>query len=169
MASESSQIDPATKPNDTQPGYISDYNDIRGWWHAYFYGTYAWRNSHRPRLYYPAGYTYVTGQPYIAVDGMGRIKKGDTAYDCTINPSTGKFEPLCVQTTDSLCAVPNSTWDRTIIRNGAPRLFRLASFAFRGIPVARRHDLKMWTKYDWASVTSRWVPSSLGIFILVSI
>jgi hypothetical protein len=160
------------------PEYITEFNDIGGWLHAWYSTEHSWRGwfgGIRPRLYYPAGLKYKGRDDFVAVDGMGRPWSKNTpyssdihAYSCTINPSSGKFERLTVQTRDSFCGLDNSTWDRTIIRNTAPKLFRLANFALGGIPVERRHQVELWTGADKRSVLIRWIPASLGIFVVVS-
>jgi len=129
----------------------------------------SWGDESRPvRLYYPASLQYNSQDDYNAIDGMGRQIHGVQPYACTINPSSGKFERLCVQTRDSFCTLPNSTWDRTIIRNTAPRLFRLANFPLQVIPSGKRHQIHEWNRENWVSVAIRWIPASLGIAILVS-
>ncbi|KAF8851592.1 hypothetical protein BDZ45DRAFT_707817 [Acephala macrosclerotiorum] len=110
---------------------------------------------------------YNSQDNYNAIDGMGRQISGDQPYACTINPSSGKFERLCVQTRDSFCTLDNSTWDRTVIRNTAPRLFRLANFPLQAILPGRRHRIEEWTRADWISVVIRWIPASLGIVIIL--
>ena len=123
---------PSNSNEEPVPDYIANFNDIRGWYYAWTRTKHSWRDwgdESRPvRLYYPASLQYNTQDDYNAIDGMGRQNPGDQPYACTINPSSGKFERLCVQTRDSFCALDNSTWDRTVIRNTAPRLFRLANF-----------------------------------------
>lgn len=153
------------------PEYITEFNDIRGWLHAWTNTEHSWRGLFgdiRPRLYYPASLQYKTRDDFVAVDGMGRLISQNTPYSCTINPSSGKFERLTVQTRDSFCRLDNSTWDRTIIRTAAPKLFRVANFALGGIPHERKHQLELWTGTDWMSVVIRWVPASFGILVLVS-
>jgi len=152
---------------DPLPPYIASFDDVRGWHHAYGDGKYTWRWSSRPRLYYPASLQYKPGNEYFAVDGMGRRRKGEQRFECTINPTSGKFERLCVQTRDSFCELQNSTWDRTIMRNSAPRMLRLAEFTLRGIDWSKRHEPDKWDASDWWSVVWRWFPASLGISILV--
>ncbi|PVH70359.1 hypothetical protein DL98DRAFT_504723 [Cadophora sp. DSE1049] len=98
---------------------------------------------------------------------MGRPITVKTPYSCTINPSSGKFEPLTVQTRDSFCRLNNSTWDRTIMRSAAPKLFRVANFALRGIHHEKRSRIELWTGTDWMSVVLRWIPAFLGIVILL--
>ncbi|KAF4637689.1 hypothetical protein G7Y89_g402 [Cudoniella acicularis] len=168
------------------PDYIANFHDIRGWYYARTKTQFSWRSwgdESRPvRLYYPASLQYNThdnngaindmngaldGVGYYAIGGMGRQIRGDQPYACTINPSSGKFERLCVQTRDSFCTLDNSTWDRTVIRNTAPRLFRLANFPLQGIPLGKRYQIEEWTRKDWISVVVRWIPASLGIAILL--
>ena len=155
--------------DDALPSYISTFNDIHGWYHASNggNGVFEWRFSPRPRLYYPANFKYRDGEEYLAVDGMGRTTTSKRMYDCTINPTSGKFERLCVQTRDSICSLSNSSWDRTIIRNSAPRMLRLANFPFQGIHWAKRDDWNSWDAEDWWSVVWRWTPASLGLSIMV--
>jgi len=154
------------------PDYITNFNDIRGWYHAWAKTEHSWRDwddeSKPVRLYCPASLQYNAQYDYIAIDGMGRQIPGDQPYACTINPSSGKFERLCVQTRDSFCTLDNSTWDRTVVRNTAPRLFRLANFPLQIIPSGKRYLVKEWTRENWISVAIRWIPASLGIVILVS-
>lgn len=154
------------------PTYIANFDDARGWYHAYDAGTFTWRSwsdeTTRPRLYYPASLQYRPGAEYFAVDGMGRRRKGKQLFECTINPTSGKFERLCVQTRDSFCQLKNSTWDRTIMRNSTPRMLHLAQFPFRGIYWSKRYSLDEWEASDWWSVFWRWLPATLGISILVS-
>jgi hypothetical protein len=163
---------PSNSNEEPVPDYIANFNDIHGWYHAWTRTEHSWRgwgDESRPvRLYYPASLQYNAQDGYNAIDGMGRQIPGDQPYACTINPSSGKFERLCVQTRDSFCTLENSTWDRTIIRNIAPRLFRLANFPLQAVPPAKRHQIKEWTREDWISVVIRWIPASLGIVILVS-
>src|SRR5438552_752773 len=86
------------------PEYIANFDDARGWYHAWRYTQHSWRGwgfDSRPRLYHPARLRYRPGERYFAVDGLGRKETGNTPYACTINPSSGKFERLCVQTRDS--------------------------------------------------------------------
>jgi hypothetical protein len=153
------------------PAHTDNSNDVRGWYHAWRnteHSWRAWRDETRPRLYYPASLRYNERDNYVAVDGMGRLVSGNTPYACTVNPLSGKFERLTVQTRDSFCTLNNSTWDRTIIRNTTPRLFRLANFPLSAIPLRRRGRIQLWTGRDCVSVVVRWVPASLGISILVS-
>jgi hypothetical protein len=151
------------------PDYIANFNDTHGWFHAFFRAEYSWRGSRpRPRLFFPAKQEYNPVDEYLAVDGLGRKWKGNIPFSCTINPKSGKFERLCVQTRDSICTLNNSTWERTIIRNSGPRIFRIANFPTRIIPPGRRHRIALWNQRDWELVLTRWIPSVLGIFILVS-
>jgi hypothetical protein len=157
--------------DDPLPNSIPEINDIKGWYHAWSNTEYSWRGffpDTKPRLYYPASMLYNARGDFVAVDGMGRLISQNMPYSCTINPSSGKFEPLTVQTRDSFCRLNNSTWDRTIMRNAAPNLFRLANFALEGVPLERRLQVSLWTGTDWMSVVIRWIPASLGICILVS-
>jgi len=157
--------------NEPVPDYAASSNDVRGWYHAWRsteHSRRAWCDETRPRLYYPASLQYNARDDYVAVDGMRRIVSGNTPYACTVNPVTGKFERLTVQTRDSFCTLNNSTWDRTIIRNTAPRLFRLANLPFSAIPLERRDRMQLWTSRDYVSVVVRWVPASFGISVLVS-
>jgi hypothetical protein len=164
---------PAFNDGDDEPvpNYVDNSNVTRGWFHAWNNtkpSWRAWRDETRPRLYYPASLQYHARDYYVAVDGMGRQKSGTMPYACTVNPASGKFERLTVQTRDSFCTLDNSTWDRTIIRNTAPRLFRLANFPLSAIPLNRRHKIHLWTGTDWVSVMVRWVPASLAVNISVS-
>jgi hypothetical protein len=122
---------PSNSNEEPVPDYIANFNDIHGWYYAWTRTEYSWRgwsDDSRPvRLYYPASLQYNVQDDYNAIDGMGRQIPGNQPFACTINPSSGKFERLCVQTRDSFCTLDNSTWDRTVIRNTAPRLFRLAN------------------------------------------
>jgi hypothetical protein len=154
---------------DLPSSFIINFDDARGWNNAYIAGKYTWRWGLRPRLYYPASLQYKPGQEYFAVDGMGRRRKGTQPFECTINPVSGKFERLCVQTRDSFCQLQNSTWDRTIMRNSAPGMLRLSQFPFRGILLSKRHDPNKWDNNDRLSVALRWLPATLGITILVRI
>jgi hypothetical protein len=158
--------------NDMVPDHAANFDDLRGWYHAFASTDYTWRglsNAKGPRLYYRAALKYVrrSEYAYVAVDGMGRKVRDNEPYPCTIDPASGKFLRLCVQTRDSFCSLPNSTWDRTVIRNVAPRLFRLATLPLKAVPIERRHDTTLWTTADWASVAGLWLLSSLGISILV--
>jgi hypothetical protein len=164
---------PAFSDGDDEPvpDYIDNSNVVRGWFHAWTSTEHSWRdwgNETRPRLYYPASLQYNARDYYVAVDGMGRRIPGNTPYACTVNPSSGKFERLTVQTRDSFCTLNNSTWDRTIIRNAAPRLFHLVNFPLSAIPLRRSHRIQLWTGRDWVSVVARWIHASLGVYILVS-
>jgi hypothetical protein len=164
---------PAFNDGDDEPvpDYIDNSNVARGWFHAWIStkpSWRAWRDETRPILYYPASLQYHARDDYVAVDGMGRQIAGNTPYACTVNPSSGKFERLTVQTRDSFCTLDNSTWDRTVIRNTAPRLFRLANFPLSAIPLSRRHQIQLWTRRDWVSVVTRWVLASFGVTIAVS-
>lgn len=162
-------------PNDAEdvppPNYITDFDDMRGWFHAWRYSEYSWRacgdDTRSTRLYYPASLQYNGGDYFVAVDGLGRRKGGYTRFACTINPSSGKLERLCVQTRDSLCRLNNSTWDRTVIRNTAPTLFRLANFPLGAIPHGRRDQPGLWTSKEWTFVLIRWAAASLGIAIML--
>ena len=163
-------------PNDAEdvplPNYITDFDDMRGWFHAWRNSEYSWRawgdDTRSTRLYYPASLQYNGGDYFVTVDGLGRRKGGYTRFACTINPSSGKLEHLCVQTRDSLCRLNNSTWDRTVIRNTAPALFRLANFPLGAIPHGRRDQPGSWTSKEWTFVIIRWAAASLGIAIMVS-
>ncbi|KIW99999.1 uncharacterized protein Z518_10927 [Rhinocladiella mackenziei CBS 650.93] len=144
--------------------------DCRGWVHAWADPECSWRGwsgESRPRVYYDAKLRYKDGDEYFAVDGLGRRITGRVPYECTINSASGKFQRLCVQTRDSYCKLPNSPWDRTCIRNAAPKLFRVARFALAGIPPERRNNIGSWTGQDWLSVAWRWVPASLGVTIIL--
>jgi hypothetical protein len=163
--------------HDVLPRHIGTFDDTKGWIYAWIHTKYAWRwrednrqfMPSRPRLYYPAQLQYKPGETYFAVDGLGRqFRDGNRQFECTINPSSGKFERLCVQARDEFCTFGNSTWDRTVIRNTAPSPFRLATFPFKGIPLERRYTRSSWTSPDIISVTYRWILASLGIIILVS-
>jgi hypothetical protein len=150
---------------------VDEDEHARGWYHAWRHTQYSWRGwgfDSRPRLYHPAGLRYRPGEQYFAVDGLGRKETGNTPYACTINPSSGKFERLCVQTRDSFCTLGNSTWDRTVIRSAAAPLFRLGTYPLKGIPPQKRHDMNSWTFEDWVSVSLRWTAASFGIIIVVS-
>lgn len=164
---------PAFNDGDDEPvsDYIDNFNDVRGWYYAWTsteHSWRAWRDETRPRLYYPASLQYNARDDYVAVDGMGRRISGNTPYACTVNLLSGKFERLTVQARDSFCTLNNSTWDRTIIRNAGPRLFRLANFPLGGIPLGRRDRIQLWTGGDYVSVVARWVPASIGISYYVS-
>ena len=163
---------PAFNDGDDEPvpDDIDSSNFARGWFHAWTRTEHSWRawREIRPRLYYPASLQYRAQDGYVAVDGMGRRITGNTPYACMINPSSGNFERLTVQTRDSFCTLKNSTWDRTIIRNTAPRLLRLASFPLSAIPLSRRDQIELWTRKERVSVVTRWVVASFGITILVS-
>lgn len=152
------------------PFYVAEFDDVQGWLSAYYDHSNppAWRWS-RPRLHYPASLEYKPGQEYFAVDGMGRRKKGSQRFECTINPFTGKLERLCVQAAGSLCALKNSTWDRTIVRSSPPRMLRLALFPTSAIHWTRRWKPEEWTAGDWLSVIWRYIPAGLGISIMVGI
>jgi hypothetical protein len=54
------------------------------------------------------------------------------------------------------------------MRSAAPKLFRVANFAFGGIHHEKRSKIELWTGTDWMSVVVRWIPAFLGIVILVS-
>ncbi|RFU33032.1 hypothetical protein B7463_g3304, partial [Scytalidium lignicola] len=155
---------------DEMPADIANFNDAHGWYRAAVnrdrLPSWRWK---RPRLYYPAKLQYNPVDKYAAVDGMGRTKDGTEMFECTLNPASGKFELLCVQTRDSFCTLENSTWDRTIIRNSAPRLLRLATFPFHGIHWSKRSKPKEWDGKDWQSFAWRWVLGSLGITFFVFI
>jgi hypothetical protein len=156
---------PSNSNEEPVPDYIANFNDIHGWYHAWARTEHSWRgwgDESRPvRLYYPASLQYNAQDNYNAIDGLGRQIPGDQPYACTINPSSGKFERLCVQTRDSFCTLENSTWDRTIIRNTAPRLFRLANFPLQAIPPAKRNQIKAGFLHRWGSSFS-WVwPSTI--------
>ena len=155
--------------------FNQSFDDARGWFHAWLNENGAvWRSSSdgqkRPKLHFPSQHPYprLNGYRYFAVDGMGREVSGDQPYECTIHPYTGKFERLCVQTLDSICTLPNSNWDRTIIRQAGPNLLLLALYPRQGINKAKRGKVASWDRQDWLSVLIRWIPASLAITILVS-
>jgi hypothetical protein len=148
--------------------------DIKGWYHAWRNTACSWGDrdgGNRTWLQYRAVLCYkpdLPDQVCFAVDGLGRHKRPKAPFECTINPVSGKFERLCVQTKDSFCELGESTWDRTFIRNAAPYLCRIATLAFRGVPVKRRDSPESWNGADRVSILVRWVTSAFGISIIVS-
>ena len=157
------------RPNaEVLPDYIANFNDLHGWFDAFFKHERSWRGfSSRPRVFFCAKQAYNPGEEYLAIDGLGRKWRSTIPFSCAINPNSGKFERLCVQTRDSICNLSNSTWERTVVRNAGPRILRIALFPTRALPVGKRSDLHSWEWVDWAIVITRWIPSVLGIFILV--
>ncbi|KAI0166765.1 hypothetical protein GGR52DRAFT_555444 [Hypoxylon sp. FL1284] len=140
-----------------------EFNDARGWWYTFFHdmGKYKLGFQRQVVLHYPASLKYPTGPVYFAEDGMGRQHTNmHQRFDYTIDPSTGAFEPLCIQGRGS-CRVENSTWDRTLIRNASPMTLRIARFPYQGLWSHKRDTREQWEGADWASVSARWFIASL--------
>lgn len=141
------------------------YADSRGWWSTFLGGSYSWRWYDEPHLYQQARLQYKPlNHQFTASDGMGRVTRSDRPFECMVNPNTGEFERLCVQSVDSVRGLENSTWDRTIIRNVAPKSVRFALLPFRLIPQDRRNHPSQYTPGDWLSVALLWIPSVLALF-----
>lgn len=163
---------------------MSSYGGSRGWFSAfveYFsawymsrefqenFSTWNWSWTREPHLYCPAGQKYQQlDEEFTATDGMGRTFQSREPYECTLNPSTGEFERLCVQAVDTVCRQSNSTWDRTVIRNAAPKSVRLALLPFWRIPHHRRNDPESYTSDDWLQVAVWWIVSVVALFWGVS-
>ncbi|KAH7092511.1 hypothetical protein FB567DRAFT_614522, partial [Paraphoma chrysanthemicola] len=75
----------------------------------------------------------------------------------------GRVMPLVVQATDLVyLGTPNSTWDRTFVRNTSPLVVRLASWT-----IDQLLDTRGWTKRDWARLVCQWAFSCLGLIPLL--
>ena len=154
--------------SDFSTQHSNPYNDSAGWWSALFARNFNWRWSESPHLYYEPSLEYTPGERYLTVDGMGREKEYERTFDCTINPLSAKLEKLYVQAPDSICHLPNATWERTVIRDVAPLFLRLANLPFNSIPRHRRNDVSKYTSEDWTAVASWWIPSVVALFFTVS-
>ncbi|EFR05216.1 hypothetical protein MGYG_08230 [Nannizzia gypsea CBS 118893] len=144
----------------------TQFDDSRGFWSALVQASGTWnlRWRPKPRLYYPAGKAYKkTQQPFVAVDGLGMTFNLSQPFECIMNPSTGTLEKLCVQAPDSVCELKNSTWDRTVIRNVAPKSLFVALLPFSRIPSERRPYPALYTTNDWASLLALWIPAVAGL------
>ncbi len=142
--------------------------DIRGYWRTFFRFDYAWRWGAKPHLHFPAGQEYTQTDEYIAIDGMGREFRDRRPFECTIDPTTGKFQTLYVQATDSICKLSNATWKRTVVRNVAPKFLRCANIPFQMIPTERVDSSSKYTGTDWLTVVVLWIPAVIYLFFAVS-
>ena len=127
------------------------------------------RRLDRPHLYRPSAYVYETREPFTSVDGMERIKYGETQpYECTINPDDGKFERLLVQAPKDICNAANGTWNRTVVRNVSPLYLRVANLPFKAVHRSRRTHGAEYDELDWIKIVCLWPLATVGILLYVS-
>lgn len=144
------------------------FQDVWGYWTTFFHGIrgreYSWRWYQKPFLYYPAHVAYTpTLNEFVATDSLGRVTRSRWPFECTINPNTGKYERLCVQTTNPLCVLENSTWDRTVIRNVTPKFLRFAVLPLSMIPRERRTNFSNYTRREKFGVVVLWIVAVVGL------
>lgn len=117
-----------------------------------------------PNAYQRAGRKYVAQKVERHRDVMGRVKH-NTEDDRYLSPIDGRLAKLVVQCTDELYnGVQNSTWRRTFIRNHGSILLRIANWPTKSVSSS---NPKTWNGEEWAMVVVRWIPSVLGLFVLV--
>ena len=154
------------------PSGTTAYEDVGGWWSALLRNGIRIRFFGRPHLYFPPGLEYVPRQNVSSTDGLGRTNTYAKPYECTIDPVTGKFKTLYVQSTGPICdlslTTPNCTWKRTPIRNVTSVALRVATIPFRSVPAKTRYDRSKYTAEDWAVVVLMWIPAVLCYLVSVS-
>ncbi|KAH8881789.1 hypothetical protein GQ53DRAFT_886717 [Thozetella sp. PMI_491] len=145
--------------------YLDPCRDVSGWWSALMLPNWTWRWFDRPHLFFKPNLEYVSHGDIEVVDGLGRTKTYKKAFECYLDPVTGKIKTLYVQATESICALsgtdPNCTWKRTCIRNVSPIPLRVANLPFRFVPEERRHDISKYTVEDWLIVVGMWIPTMI--------
>lgn len=98
-----------------------------------------------------------------------------------LNPLDGRVRRLVVQTIGPIYDTANdTTWRRTYIRNISPMIIRLAWYPYAGLPSedttlneSQRLKDKLlpsnvtWTSQQWTSLCSKWIPTCIGLLVLV--
>jgi hypothetical protein len=97
---------------------------------------------------------------------MKRVTHG-TMKDYYLCPITAKLKTLVVSCTPTVNTHPkNGTWKRTKIRNVAPWGYRLALWPVNHVEMKDEKDI---TTEDKALIVAKWIPSALGLIVLVRI
>jgi hypothetical protein len=101
--------------------------------------------------------------------------------DRYLNPLDGRVQKLVVQSTKATYNQTNSTtWRRTYMRNVSPYIVRLAYWPVSSLPSSQEssaitderksHEitaLASWKKEQWMHVGQRWLPTCIGLLIMV--
>ena len=161
-----------TLPPERRYRHEDAFVEAGGWFRAFFhlriFGG-RWRLARqfqRPHMYLEPAHAEKKREEFTTVDGLGRIKHKNTSpFECTINPDSGKFEPLLVQAPKDICNMDNSTWRRTVIRNGSPIFLRVANLPYKFVDRSRRNNTGDYEILDWATVILMW-PVAMAAFIL---
>jgi hypothetical protein len=93
-----------------------------------------------------------------------RRKTRDRVEDRYVDPRDGRLGMLVVQATPAVYNSRNkTTWRRTYIENISPYLIRLAYWPTGSI----ERSFGDWTSDDWLYASLRWLPSCIGLLIMV--
>ena len=101
--------------------------------------------------------------------------------DRYLDPVDGKVQKLVVRSTKAIYNQRNNTtWRRTYIRNVSPYIIRLAYWPVSSVPSSQEssafgderksHEviaLPSWKKKQWMHVGLRWLPTCIGLLIMV--
>jgi hypothetical protein len=93
-----------------------------------------------------------------------RRKTRGKVEDRRLDPEDGQIGILVVQATSAVYNQRNSTtWRRTYIENISSYIVRLAYWPTAGI----ERNFEDWKREDWLYAGLRWLPSSIGLMIVV--
>lgn len=101
--------------------------------------------------------------------------------DRYLDPLDGRVQKLVVQSTEAIYNQRNdTTWRRTYMRNVSPYIIRLAYWAMPSVPSSQESSaitderkshavtaLASWKKEQWMHVGQRWLPTCIGLLIMV--
>ena len=98
--------------------------------------------------------------------------------DRYLDPVDGRVQKLVVQSTKATYNQRNNTtWRRTYMRNVSPYIIRLAYWPVSSVPSSQESSavtdkrkvmaLASWKKEQWMHVGLRWLPTCIGLLIMV--
>jgi hypothetical protein len=103
-------------------------------------------------------------QDHLKYLDVFRRKTRDRVEDRYVDPHNGRLGMLVVQATPAVYNSRNkTTWRRTYIENISPYLIRLAYWPTGSI----KRSVGDWTRDDWLYAGLRWLPSCIGLLIMV--
>lgn len=118
-----------------------------------------WPNAHQP----PSVIGSSNDSRHRDIMQRGKFHPSDDYY---LSPYDGHLAKLFVQSTQAIYdSNPNSTWRRTFIRNQSPLILQVANWVLHSVPTDDR-EVK---GEDFIMMALKWIPSCLGILLLVSL
>lgn len=164
------------------------------WLHPLYFHDRAWYGWQGAHSYQPPDhYFHHHNQALAKHKHLDAFRRSHEAYedDKFLDPVDGRVRWLFVQTIGEIYDTNNdTTWRRTYVENVSPWLLRLAWWSRAGF-IAAKEDSSLkddrsaersntiWNKFkskfttlspeDWAQLGIRWLPSCIGLTILVSL